>query len=267
MLIDTHVHLTGDALWPDRNEILRNCQASKVGALLNVCLTERDLERASAFSNGHLPIVHAAAMHPAMREEDAPSLKSIEAAARVGQLVAIGETGLDYVRAQCSPSEQAERFLLHMDLARAMHLPLIVHCRGAFHDFIDQLDRHYAAKPSALPGVLHCFSEGPEELKLLVARGWSVGFGGLTTYKAAENVQRAAATAPSEHFVLETDCPYLSPEPHRKERNEPARVALIAVRLAHLRKQTIEQIAMQSTRNARRLLQGLDRALREGGVV
>lgn len=261
MLIDTHVHITSDRLWPDLKQLIANCQRVGIGGLLNVCLSETEIERARQLFEPTLPIAHAAAMHPAMADDEVPSLKCIEAAATEGRLVAIGETGLDYARGILTPSAQAKRFQMHMELARAMKLPLIVHCRGAFYDFIELLDRHYMAKPSSMPGLLHCFSEGPEELKLLEERGWCVGFGGLITYGAAKSVQTAAISASSEHFVLETDCPYLTPEPHRQERNEPARVAVIAAKLALLRKQSVDQVALHSCRNARRLFSGLHRLI------
>lgn len=252
-MIDTHVHLTGSALWPDRQEILRRCRLSKVDSLINICLSMQELQRIEELESDEVLIFHAAAIHPTDERFDERYFDKIAQLACDEKLVAIGETGLDYVRTALDPKVQAMRFLQHIQLALTSKLPLIIHCRGAFGDLIEQLQDHYVRDKRALPGLIHCFSEGPKELSLLLEMGWSVGFGGLVTYSKAADVQKAAAIAPAHSFVLETDSPYLTPEPHRKERNEPAKVPLIAQHLAALRGESVEKIIQVSTQNAKRL--------------
>ncbi len=256
-MIDTHVHLTGSSLWPDRQMILQRCRLAKVSALINICLSMQELQRAEELFGDDPVIFHAAAIHPADESFDERYFHHIAQRAEKGKLVAIGETGLDYVRSALAPKTQAARFLRHMELALKTKLPLIIHCRGAFKNLIEQLQYHYLKDPRALPGLVHCFSEGPEELALLVEMGWSVGFGGLATYKKAVNVQRAAATAPASSFVLETDSPYLTPQIRRKERNEPSFISLIAEHLAVLRDESVQHIVKASTCNAEHLFPAL----------
>lgn len=256
-MIDTHTHLTGSVLWPDRQLILQRCRLAKVRAMINICLSMQELQRAEELVGNDPLIFHAAAIHPTDESFDQGYFDHIGQWAEKGELVAIGETGLDYVRSALAPKEQIARFLRHIELALKARLPLIIHCRGAFQDLIEQLQCHYLKDPQALPGLLHCFSEGPKELALLVEMGWSVGFGGLATYPKAADVQRAVAIAPSSSFVLETDSPYLTPQCRRKERNDPSFIPLIAKHLAALRDESVEQIAKASTFNARRLFPAL----------
>lgn len=260
-MIDTHVHLTGSELWPDRKAVMDHCAEVNVRGLVNICLSGEELKRSEELQSNDLVIVHAAAVHPTKENEDA-YFDKIATAASQGKLVAIGETGLDYVRSMISPQVQAERFSRHMELALAARLPLIIHCRGAFEDLILQLQRSYLTDSMAMPGLIHCFSEGPKELSVLLNMGWLVGFGGLVTYPKAPQVQRAATLCPDQSYVLETDSPYLTPMARKKMRNEPGFVPLIAEHLSQLRGESLDQISLSTTANARRLFPALDRLLK-----
>ncbi len=167
---------------------------------------------------------------------------------------AVGEIGLDYHRGDVDRPRQREWFARQLDLAVEFHLPVILHERDAADDLLDVL------RGTGLPprgGVWHCFSGGPDVAAAALRLGLHLGFGGLVTFRAGTDaVRRAAAACPVERLLVETDAPYLAPEPHRGRRNEPARVADVVTCLCGIRGQTPEEIAVSTTVNAGLLFGG-----------
>lgn len=258
MLVDTHAHLTHDALWPDRENVLHRCSQRGVRGVVNICLSQIDLERAEQLSSSTVEIAHAAGVHPTSvgQSHQIAFFDQIVKWAMEGRLAAIGETGLDSVRAASSLDEQSDQLIEHLDLAESARLPVIVHCRGpgTFPKLLQVLEQREGRRCS---GVVHCFSEGPEALEALSQLDWFVGFGGLMTYSRARAVRESAARVKGNRFVLETDCPFLSPAPDRKEPNEPVQTARIAEFFAQLRSQNPKGIAELATQNTLELFPAL----------
>lgn len=253
MLIDTHAHITHDSLWTDLAGVVQRCEQSGVKGVVNVCLSQDDLERSEKLPHSGLGLAIAAGLHPTSigATDQSAFFDQITKWALTGRLAAIGETGFDSFRAISSLDEQAVQLKRHLDLALRAQLPVIIHCRGpgAFSRLIKLLKLRIAEKRGDLPGVVHCFSEGPNELNELLELGWFVGFGGLMTYSSSQMVRESALRVPNDRFVLETDSPFLSPAPGRVKRNEPAQLQTIASFLAQLRNQSQETIKEIATRN------------------
>ena len=165
-------------------------------------------------------------------------------------VVAVGEAGLDYYYDYSPRSSQRQAFQEQVRLAAETELPLIVHCRDAWSDCLETLDKHRSPR---LKGVIHCFSGGLEEAKAAVRLGFRISFAGNLTFAKAEALRDAARAIPLESLMIETDCPYLAPQPHRGRRNEPAFVTVVASKLATLKGIALEEVAATTRRTAEEL--------------
>jgi TatD DNase family protein len=252
---DTHAHLGDELLWDDSSLVLARAKDCGLGSILTVCTDRETLERGCLIGGEGSKIYLSAATGPNELDADPNFYPLVEESARLGRLIAIGETGLDKHWQRVELPVQIEAFIKYLDLARSTVLPVIVHCRLAFSEVIDILDRYYIGKEGALPGVFHCFSEGVDEMKEVQKRGWLVSFSGVVTYKSAICIQEAAAQVDPKHYVLETDSPYLSPHPGRRRRNEPAYCVEVAQKLAQIRGEELENIKTQTWSNSCRLFQ------------
>lgn len=251
MLIDTHCHLNHRDFAADRDVTLARARAAGVGALVVIGYDLPSSEAAVALAEAEPCLYAAVGVHP----HDAASLddRTVERLvelARSPKVVAIGEIGLDFYRDLSPRPAQEEAFVRQLSLARELKLPFIVHTRQSESEALDVLE---AVGPLGVPGVLHCFSAGPEIAARAFALGLLVGLGGVLTFKNARALQETAAALPLDRIVLETDCPYLAPHPHRGHRNEPAYVALVAAQLAALHGRSPAEIAVATTANARAL--------------
>lgn len=213
-------------------------------------------EAAVRLAQEHAGLWAAVGVHPHEAGEfDDEALARLRDLARCRAVVAIGETGLDFYR-DLSPQEtQAEAFRRHLRLAAELELPVLVHCRAR----ADSQDAQEAvleilAAEGVPKLVWHCFDGSREHAERALALGMFLGFGGMVTYRSAEELRRIAAEVPADRMLLETDCPYLSPEPRRGRDNEPANLPVIAARLAQLRGETTQEVAVASAANARGLL-------------
>ena len=169
-------------------------------------------------------------------------------AAKKPKVVAIGEIGLDYHWPEPARDVQQKWFAAQLELARELDLPVIIHSRDAAQDTYDMLRE---AGGDALSCVIHCFSYEKEMAARFLDLGYCLGIGGVVTYKNARKLKEVAAYMPPERMLLETDCPYLSPIPHRGERNEPSYAALTLAKIAELKGVSFEEADLQTTRNAR----------------
>jgi TatD DNase family protein len=230
-LVDTHAHLMDPAFDEDRDAVLARASSAGVGALV---LVGYDLptSRAAVELAHRLPWARASVgIHPnsAAAASDA-DFEAIAQLARAPEVVAIGETGLDYYRRYTPPDRQRQALEWHLRLAEELALPVIVHNRQADADVGDVL----AAAP-AVRGVLHCFSStDPTYLDRMLEAGYSVSLAGPLTFKSAADLRTMVARIPLDRVLIETDCPYLSPVPHRGQRNEPAFVRETARCLAEI---------------------------------
>jgi TatD DNase family protein len=260
-LFDSHVHLDDEAFEADRDAMLDRARAAGVSGFVTIGTSLTSSRRAIALAEQH-PDVHAAvAIHPHdASDATAEALDELATLARHPRVVAIGETGLDYYRDFAPRDAQACAFRAHLALARRLDLPVIVHNRDAHWDILRILE------DEALPrAIMHCFSGSVEIARRCLDRGYYIGLGGPLTYRNARRVLEVAAFVPPDRLLLETDAPYLPPEPHRGRRNEPSHLPLIAQAAARARGVAAGTVAELTTLNARAAF-GVGRpGTREGG--
>jgi TatD DNase family protein len=255
-MIDTHCHLSHDRFRADRDAVMERARAAGVVAAIEVGWDLASSRAAVELARRHPgTLFPTAGIHP-HHVADAPAgaVEALRALAAGGApLVAIGETGLDFYRNLSPRERQEELFRAHIRLARELSLPLVVHSRDATARTLAILaEETAAAAGGGLAGVLHCFSGNRAEAQEAQELGFLLGVGGTLTYGDAE-LAAVVREAPAAALVLETDAPYLAPAPHRRERNDPALMAIVRERLAALRGTTAEEIDRITTENARRL--------------
>lgn len=265
MLVDTHAHLSFEEFGDEAPEVLARAHAAGVGLVVNVGSGEgiEGSRRAVAFARANEGVVATVGVHPhdagKVGEED---LNALGALAGEPEVVGIGETGFDYHYDLSPRPRQREVFERQIALARERKLPLVVHTREAWSDTFDLLR---AGGSPASGGVFHCFTGGPEEARAALDLGFYVSFSGILTFRNAEALRAAARLVPIERALVETDAPFLAPEPMRGKRNEPAYVVHTAKLLADLKGLSPEDVARVTEHNARSLFR-LPEA-RRGAVV
>jgi TatD DNase family protein len=246
-VVDTHCHL--DACDPPDAELVANARAWGVNRLATVGMNPASIERALAAAHEHECVVAIVGRHPHYSEGWADAdIEAIERAAADPQVRAIGETGLDYFRNRAPHADQRRAFEAHIDLAVRVGLPLVVHTREAEDDTFDILRE----RASELTVVLHCFS-APTRVEECVERGYMCSFAGNVTYPKNKELQAAARELPEELLLIETDSPYLAPQPVRGKPNEPANVVTNAEILAELRGITYTELDAAVERNSARV--------------
>lgn len=265
-LFDSHAHLNFAAFQDDWQAILDGCQRQRVWVTLvgsQLATSQRAVEMAQTYAEG---VYAAVGLHP-IHVSDQPQPFRPDDYARLldsPKVVAVGETGVDYLRLPVGQEEaeqelQRQVFVEHLRLARRFDKALIMHTRedptgprGAYADLLLWLEGERAA---GLPrGVIHCFLGTLEEARLFTRLGFFIGVTGIITFaKKAEQLRAVVQALPLERLVIETDCPYLSPEPHRGQRNVPPYVALVAAAIARCQGVSLEAVAVQTTQNARQL--------------
>lgn len=250
MLFDTHAHLDDHAFDPDRDALLAALPGQGIGLLMNPGCSLATSRAACALAREHSWIYAAVGSHPDAAAEVTPEV--LEEYCRLirenPKVKAIGEIGLDYHYEDVPRNIQQEAFLAQMELAREAKLPVIVHERDAHADGITVV-RHFPE----VTGVFHCYSGSLEMARELVERGWYIGFTGVLTFKNARRALEVAAGLPLDRIVLETDCPYMSPEPFRGKRNDPGRLYRMAEALSALRGLPVEEIETITMENGKRL--------------
>ena len=250
MLFDTHAHMDDRAFDMDREELLASLPEKGIRLLMNPGCSLESSRNAVALANRYDYIYAAVGAHPdAADEVDAGALEEYRKLCTENPKVkAIGEIGLDYHYEDIPREIQQKAFRMQMELARELGLPVIVHEREAHEDGMKVVEEF-----PTVTGVFHCYSGSAEMAKWLVSRGWYIGFTGVLTFKNARKALEVAASIPLERIVLETDCPYMSPEPFRGKRNDPGKLCRMAERLAELRGLPLEEIHQITTENGKRL--------------
>lgn len=260
MLIDSHAHLQDPDLLPDLEDVLRRAQDAGVEGIICVGYDLPSSQLAVKLAEEYPLIWAAVGVHPENLDSLAPdTYDRLAELAQRPRVVAWGEIGLDYVHGDPDRARQEEAFRRQLRIARTLNLPVIIHDRDAHADTLAILEE---AGPRQQAGVMHCFSGSAEFARECLALGYYVSFAGPVTFKNARRVREVAAAIPPEYLLCETDSPYLSPEPYRGQRNEPARVVEVATQLASLFGETLETFAPRLTANARRLFD-LDRFLQD----
>ena len=254
VLVDTHAHLDGAEYSADLETVLARAAAAGVDAIVSAGQDEATSRATLGLAMRHPAIRPAAGVHPHLASS-AGDMRWLAELVRDPRIVAVGECGLDYHYDFTPRDVQRDVFARQLELAAETSHPVIIHCRESEDDLIEHLRRHYARDRRA---VVHCFTGTYDFGKALVDEfDVYLGIGGAVTFKKAESLHDAAARLPIERLVLETDCPYMTPAPHRGKRNEPAYIALTCARLAELRGVTAGAIAQATAANARRLFPAL----------
>ena len=249
-LVDSHAHLDDAAFDADRDAVIERARAAGVRYLLSVSggTGPENLALPIGIAERHDWIYATVGVHPheARHFQDSHA-EQIRKLADHPKVVALGEIGLDYYYDH-SPRDVQKRVLIRqMELAREMKLPIIIHCRDAWADLAAIAQEHWQA--SGLAGILHCFTGSREDAFKFLDWGFLVSFAGNVTFRKAEGLREVARGIPLDRLLVETDCPYLAPAPHRGKRNEPEWVREVARQLAALRGLSMEEIGRQTLRN------------------
>ena len=250
MTIDSHAHLEMEAFDGDRDAVLGRAAAAGLTAIVTVGTTIPDCKKAVELARLHPTIYAAIGIHPhEVKGIDAGTYDALRNLAQQQKVVAIGEIGLDFFY-NLSPREvQLRRFAEQLDLALELNLPVIIHDREAHAETLKILEQ----RKRGLRGVLHCFSGDVAMALECLALGFYISVAGPVTYRKSEQLRAVAREIPVERLLIETDAPYLSPQPWRGKRNEPAYVVETARCLAEVRDMAAEELERSTEENARRL--------------
>ena len=250
MLFDTHAHLDDRAFDEDRAQLLAALPEQGLALVMNPGCSLASSRNAVALANGYDYIYAAVGSHPDVADEvNEEVLEEYRTICKQNpKIKAIGEIGLDYHYEDIPREIQQKAFRMQMELARQLDLPVIVHERDAHEDGMKIVEEFPEVK-----GVFHCYSGSYEMAKWLIARGWYIGFTGVLTFKNARKAVEVASQIPLDRIVLETDCPYMAPEPFRGKRNDPGKIYRMAERLAEIRGLSVEEVQKITTENGKKL--------------
>jgi TatD DNase family protein len=259
-LIDTHAHLDFSKFDVDRPAVIERARAAGVVAIVNVGTDLRTSRRAVELAKEYTAIHAAVGMHPHdAKKLDGTALAELRELARGPKVVAVGEIGLDFYRDLSPRDVQRRAFQAQLAWAAKMDKPVIIHDRDA-HDEIMEILTGWAMEQKNSPlvgrmGVLHTFSGNLSMAEKAIDLGFYISLSGPVTYKNADLLASVARALPLDRLLVETDCPFLTPHPHRGKRNEPAYVRLVAERIAALRGISLDELAKATTANAQRLFE------------
>lgn len=246
-LIDTHAHLTSLQMLPNVEEVLKRAEQCGICKIVNICTDQATLDAGLSLHEKYPWVYNTAATTPHDVEKEGEAFFPIvQKAAEKGQLVAIGETGLDYFYEHSEKRVQRTFLERYFTLALRYQLPLIFHCREAFEDLFAMADSSYRDAPA----VLHCFTGTLQEAKGVLDRGWFLSLSGIVTFKKSEALREVAKYVPLDRLFIETDSPYLSPQGHRGTQNEPSFILETAETVATLKAVTLADVATSCQKNA-----------------
>jgi TatD DNase family protein len=252
-LIDTHCHLDAEGFQQDLDDVLARARQAGVEQIVTIGTSWKSSQAAVLLANRFPEVVAVVGIHPNYATEAAPDdFERIADLATHPRVVGIGETGLDRYWDSAPIDVQTALFHQHIELARRLHKPFIVHCRDAEADVLAVL-REQAGRRGSLTGIMHAFSGSAATAAECVTLGMHISFAGMLTFKKNEALRAVAATVPASRLLVETDAPYLAPQPFRGKRNEPAHVKQTCEVLAASCGVTPDVMARQTTANARAL--------------
>ncbi len=257
MLIDSHCHLDRIDLEPYQNDFgcfMQEVKNSQIEHLLCIAI---DLEAYPAMLDlvaGYDNCSVSVGVHPNVQEGKEPSVDELIELGKADKVIAIGETGLDYFRSTGDLQWQHQRFRNHINAAKALNKPLIIHTREAKYDTLRILTEEGADE---VGGIIHCFTEDWAFAQQALDLNFYISFSGIVTFNSAKDIQEVAKKIPADRFLIETDSPYLAPMPFRGRPNYPIYVRYVAEYIAQLRDTSFSTIAEQSTINFYRLFKNL----------
>jgi TatD DNase family protein len=252
-VIETHAHLDFPEFDPDREAVIERARDAGVHSIINIATDFESCERVLALAENHERLFAVVGVHPheAKTWAGKPSAERLHQLARHPKVVGIGEIGLDYFRDHSPRDRQRIALVDQIAVARELGLPIVIHNRDAFDDVLATL---LETRAFEVGGVMHCFSEDVNRAQMTVDLGFHLSVNGILTYKNS-SMAAVGKSARLDRLLLETDCPFLAPHPHRSKRNEPAYIPLVAECLARLRGCPLEEITHATDANAARLFQ------------
>ena len=260
MIFETHAHYDDEAFAEDREELISSLLCGRIGRIINVgasiASTKTTLQLAESYEN----LYAAVGVHPSDIDDlNEDTYVWLKAQTKHPKTVAIGEIGLDYYwdKEQEVQAHQRDWFRKQLDLARASSLPVIIHSRDAAEDTMNILKEAGRWSTSATSeevsetvGVIHCYSYSPEMAQEFIKMGYYIGVGGVVTFKNARKLKETVEQIPLERILLETDCPYMAPEPHRGKRNESSYIPYVVQKIAELKGVTTDEVERVTWKNA-----------------
>lgn len=251
-LFDTHAHILDDQFKEDLDQVIRNIY-DNMALVVNIGCNLEDCPRTVALAEQYDKVYAAVGLHPEDVKTYTPEgWDMICRLAEHPKVVGIGETGLDYYWDTSTKDAQKVLFEQHIDLAKQLHKPLVIHDREAHGDTLEILKRTNAKE---VGGILHAFSGSVEMAMEVIKLGFYIGLGGPVTFKNARKAVEVAQAIPLEYLVIETDCPYMAPVPFRGKRNEPMLVQHTAAKIAELRGISVEELIEATYQNGKRIYQ------------
>ncbi len=254
MIFDTHAHYSDHRFDNDRHSLLISMEENGIGNIVEVGAGLKSTKEAVKLSDEYSFIYASVGIHPCetadIKEEDMEWIKSLALNEKV---VAVGEIGLDYHYNEPSRQIQKKWFIRQLEIAKETGLPVIIHSRDAAEDTLNIMKTFYPSNAKKTNGVVHCFSYSPEIAKIYIDMGFYLGIGGVLTFKNGRKLIDVVSQVPSDRLVLETDAPYLAPEPHRNERNSSLNLEHVARKIAEIKGITMQEVINITERNAREL--------------
>ena len=246
MFVDSHVNLHGEKFADDLNEVIARSSQANVSAMLNICCNLKDMAAVLDVANMGDNMWASVGTHP-HDAKDNPDISAADICAFTDhpKVIGIGETGLDFHYNYSDKAAQLRNFQAHIDAVRQSGLPLIIHTRNADEDMEDILTKEMGKAP--FKALLHCYTSGERLARAAAEMGCYFSVSGIITFKNAHDVREIASWIPEDRIMIETDCPYLAPAPHRGRRCEPSMVPLVAEKLAEIRGWTLEATAQKTT--------------------
>ena len=250
MIFESHAHYDSHQFDEDRAELLNSMQEHGVGTVVNVCADWDSVTEVVEMAQNYPFMYAAVGLHPdEVGELNDERYEFLKSQCQQKKVVAIGEIGLDYYWDNESHDVQKQWFVRQLELARELGLPVIIHSRDAAEDTLKIMKEH----AQGLRGVIHCFSYSKELAEEYVKMGFYIGIGGVVTFKNGKKLKEVAEVVPLERILLETDCPYLAPEPYRGKRNSSLYIPHIAQAIADIKGVTCEEVVAQTEQNGKSL--------------
>ncbi|MGY6276357.1 TatD family hydrolase [Methylomonas sp. MgM2] len=253
MYIDSHCHLDRIDLKPyhhDFSAFVEDARSKKIEHMLCIGIDMESYPGMAALVEPYADISLSVGVHPNVTEGREPTIDELLQLGRLEKVIAIGETGLDYFRSAGDLEWQRRRFRNHIEVAKTLSKPLIIHTREAGHDSLDVLREEGADR---VGGIIHCFTEDWDYAKKALELNFYISFSGIVTFKNAQAIKEVARKVPADRFLIETDSPYLAPVPYRGKPNYPTYVCHVAEHIAELRRCSVEEVAALSRDNFYRL--------------
>ncbi len=251
MIFESHAHYDDEAFNEDRDELIAHMKKGGIGQIVNVCSDLSSLTTTIDLAEKYPFIYAAVGIHPSDSGElDEASFEKVRQASFHRKAVAIGEIGLDYHWPEPDHETQKKWFVRQLLLSKERNLPVIIHSREAAKDTLDLMKEHHAGSTG---GIIHCYSYSKETARDFLDMGYSFGIGGVVTFPNAKKLKEAVEYIPLERIVVETDCPYMAPVPHRGKRNSSLNLPHIIEAIAEIKKTDTKTVEDQTASNAKRI--------------